>query len=258
MIRVFIIWLMLCCHALAQVGQIPAWPPRTPAPTSATLTYTPTDVSQAWNNTPGSGVFLNANIGPVAIDRIVTLTLGLRSNLAANGRPSAVTLTNGATTVTLTNGTGTTGESTGGQNNYVFWLLCNASNFNFTTANIAIVTPFTSEYSVSVGNVNGSATASISGTGGSSWSQALDPRGVPNDFAALTIPTGGLVVVGGMGDRNTIVWTANAGSATVDLSNPNSGGGGFTSLQAHGTNGSPSFNNANNFFAGFVAAVFQP
>jgi hypothetical protein len=85
----------------------------------------------------------------------------------------------------------------------------------------------------------------------------LDPRGQTNDFAALTINTGGLEVFGGTIDRNTTM-TANSTNTTLDYNNPSSIGQSFTAFAGHGTNGTQNYNGASNFNGGFVAVAFTP
>src|SRR5437870_1477214 len=55
----------------------------------ATLTYTVTDVSKAWQ---AGTSFTTVNIGTVAADRIIVVSLLNDSNNTVNGRPSSVTV----------------------------------------------------------------------------------------------------------------------------------------------------------------------
>jgi hypothetical protein len=214
------------------------------------LTYTVTDVSKAWQT--GTS-FTSVNIGTVAADRIIVVSLLSDSNTTTNGRPSSVTVGG----VSMTSATTTLGEGASGQDNYIYYLLAPAGVLNTSSATITITTPFSLDFAIAVGNINGSAAASVSSTGGDAFSQHADPRGVPNDFTALTIPTGGVGVISGLIDRSTTM-VATSANTTVDLNNPSSIGSTFTHMAAHGTNGSPTFTGANNFNASFVMAVFQP
>jgi hypothetical protein len=216
----------------------------------ATLIYTPTDLSKPWQTGPS---FTSVNIGAVAADRIIVVSLLSDSNTTTNGRPSSVTVGG----VAMNSATGTIGEGAGGQNNYIYYLLAPSGVLNASSATVTITTPFSQAFEIAVGNINGSASASVSSFGGDAFSQHVDPRGVPNDFAALTIPTDGVGVISGLIDRSTTM-VATSGSTTVDLNNPSAIGSTFSHMAAHGTNGSPTFTGANNFNASFVMAAFQP
>jgi len=157
----------------------------------------------------------------------------------------------------MANATGTIGEGASGQNNYIYYLLAPSGILNTSSDTIVITSVQNNAFAIAVGNINGSAAASVSSTGGDAFSQHVDPRGVPNDFAALTIPTGGVGVISGLIDRSTTM-VATSANTTVDLNNPSSLGNFFTHMAAHGANGSPTFTGANNFNASFVMAVFQP
>jgi hypothetical protein len=113
-----------------------------------------------------------------------------------------------------------------------------------------------------LGNLNGSASASVNAFNGDAWQgggTTVDPRGVPNDLAAVSVAPGGVVVTGAQIDRSG-TYTANGSSITIDFSDNDSGAGGqgHQMLAGHGTSGSPSINGASNFNANFVIASFKP
>jgi hypothetical protein len=219
------------------------------APGGGPLTYTPTDISQAWNNSGGTSItFTGANIGPVAADRIVVVSLSLNASSAANAHPSSVTV--GGLSMTLATGTLGEGASTAGFD-YIYWRLVTAADINATTANIVVNATSINNIAITVGNINGSATASVNDSQGFAWSQAVDPRGA----AAATVLAGGVLVTVATIDRNTTTaWTG----ATLDNNNQNAASFAYTHAAAHGTNGSPTFTGANNFLASIVAAAFKP
>jgi len=95
---------------------------------------------------------------------------------------------------------------------------------NTSSDAIVVTTSFSNAF---VGNINGSATASISSTGGDAFSQHADPRGVPNDFTALTVPTGGVEVISGLIDRSTTM-VATSSNTTVDFNHPSAIGSTFS------------------------------
>lgn len=223
----------------------------------ATLSYTTTDVSQAWDNT-GAGLFSTVNIGTVSSDRIIVVTIGTVSNSSGNGRPSSVTV--GGVSMTLASSR--SGETTGGiGNNYVYYLLASSGVLNSASTSVVVTTPFSQNVAISVGTLTGSTGATINSFNGDDWSgggTVADPRGVPNDLAAVTVASGGIVVCGGQIDRNTTMTSNSSINTILDLSLADSSGQSHTFLQSHGSSGGPAFNGATNFNASFVITSFQP
>lgn len=225
----------------------------------ATLTYTPTATAVAWDDT-GTGSFAGVAIGTVAADRIIVVSIALVSNTAANGRPSSVTCGG----VAMTNATGTSGETPSGggagTNNYIYYLAAPSGVLNATTATIVVTTPFSSNYSISVGVLNGSAAASVNAFNGNAWSgggTVADPRGVANDLAAVAVASGGIVVTSAQIDRSG-TYVASGSTITIDRTVNDIGSPNHQHVQGHGTSGSPAITGATNFNANFAIASFKP
>jgi hypothetical protein len=221
---------------------------KAPGGGGATLTYTPTDVSQAWNNVGASSVTFNpVNIGPVAADRIVVVSLTIQSSVTVSP-----TVTVGG--LSMTNATGVLGQGTGlGGYVYIFWRLVTAADINATTAPIAVSSAGGfNNVAITVGNINGSATASNNNSQGYSWAQAGSTFG---PATPLTINAGGLEISCAEVDRND---PTSASNITRDNVNQNPGSFAHTHISGHGTNVSPTFTIAGNFFTAMVTAAFAP
>lgn len=220
------------------------------------LTYTVTDVSQLPDN--GGGTFTGVNIGAVAADRIIVVTILVDGTVQVNSRPSSVTVGG----VAMTNATGTSGETPSGGgagvNNYIYYLLAPAGVLNASSATVQVTTPFCLHIGIAVGNINGDAAAFVNAFNGSAWQGGgtiSDPRGVPNDLAGVAVASGGVVVTGFQIDRSG-TYTPNGSSIIIDYSQVD--GQSHDMLSGHGTSGSPSINGATNFNANFVIAAFSP
>jgi hypothetical protein len=160
----------------------------------------------------------------------------------------------------MTNATGTLAASSGGECLFVYYLLAPSSVLNASSAAIVVNAPYALAAAISVGNINGSATASVNAVNGSSWGQAGggSPRCVPNDLSAVAVASGGVVVTGALIDRNTSLTAVNTSGSTPDVNNENAGGLGWTFGQVHGTSGSPGFTGATNYNANCAIASFKP
>jgi hypothetical protein len=215
----------------------------------ATLTYTATDVSQV-PDTTNTGTF-TVNIGTIAADRVVVVLINTSAASGSNGTPTTVTLNGNAMTLAVSE------ASTGNGGIFIYYLPVPSSLINSTTATLQVTTPFSFGTEVVVGNLNGSAAASVRASNSVIWSgggTVSDPRGVPNDLAAVSALAGDIVVTGWAIDRSG-TYTVNGGSATVDF---NAAGGSPWFVAAHGTSGSPSFNGATNFNNSFAIVAFKP
>jgi hypothetical protein len=254
--KLLTLWIVLVAivgistSSFAQVGGLMFPGPGTPHTSGGvTLTYTVTDVSQVVDTT-NTGTF-TVNIGTVAADRVVVILINTSANSGANGTPTSVTLNTNAMTLAASE------SSTGNGGIFVYFLSVPSSLINSTSATLQVNTPFSSFTEVVVGNLNGSATASVRASNNVIWSgggTVSDPRGVPNDLAAVSALAGDIVVTGWAIDR-TGSYSVNAGSATIDR---NTAGGSVWFVAAHGTSGSPSFNGATNFNNSFAIVSFKP
>jgi hypothetical protein len=148
------------------------------------LTYTVTDISQAVDTT-NTGTF-TVNIGTAASDRVVVVIINTQSNTGANGTPTGTPpVSLGGTAMTFAGSS----VSTGAGGIFIYYLPFPTG----TSATLQINTPFSSGILPVVGKLNGSVGASVRATNSVGWSgggTVSDPRGVPNDLAAVSALAG--------------------------------------------------------------------
>lgn len=207
-----------------------------------TLTYTATAVATAWQTSVSPpATFTAVAIGTASSDRIVVVSITVDGN-ASNGVISGVTI--GGSGAAKAVGIDPT---VAGQGVYIYSLLVTSG----TTANIVIsCSGFPSGIGISVGNIKGSATATVNATNSVGPSTVADPHSL-----TTVVPANGVGVVAAIIDRAiTPSWTNATGDANISEVSA----GAMSLQQAHTTNNTPSFTGANNFQLAMVAATWGP
>jgi hypothetical protein len=202
------------------------------------LTFTVTDVAQAWQAASDPITWTGVAIGTATSDRIVVVTV---SGDAANDLSS---VTVGGISATRAVGTTMTGFADGTQ----IWF---ASVPTGTTATIVVAAgSFINEIAIAVGIITGSATTAVSATQTVAIATIADPH-----LITATVPTNGVALISVLVDRATTPsWTNATGDANIQQV----GGNSFCHLMAHGISSTPSFTGADNFSLTMAMATFGP
>jgi hypothetical protein len=210
--------------------------------TASGLTFTPTDVTQAWKNSASSPITFSANIGTAATDRIVVVAVYLESSGTATTGVTA----NGVALTPIVSYS----MSASMQQSIYASAPGAVSGSGVQNVVVTTVNAFPSAIEIMVGTITGSAAATAGPTASVPCAASPDPHVI-----TATVPANGVAVIAMQVDRAfTPVITGATGAGNVRNTASNL----TTAAIGYGNTNTVSFTGANGFELGILMATWGP